>query len=252
MLRSVNELIGYDIAAINGEIGDVDDFFFDDRDWAIRYLVADTGGWLTSRLVLLSPNSLEQPDWSRKVFPVRLTKEQVEKSPNVSKDKPVSRQNEIDLANYYQWPLYWNAGMAYIPMANYMVGRTEVDNESFNADRKREAQGDPHLRSSKEVMGYNIQATDKEIGHVEDFILEDEILVIRYMVVDTRNWLPGGKKVLISPFWVKKIDWTESKVYVDLPHEMIKESPEYDPSLPISREYEEGLYKYYNKTKYWK
>ncbi|MGQ9572218.1 MAG: PRC-barrel domain-containing protein [Dehalococcoidia bacterium] len=108
--------------------------------------------------------------------------------------------------------------------------------------RRRESE-DPHLRSVKEVTGYHIQATDGEIGHVEDFILDDEDWVIRYMVVDTRNWLPG-KKVLVAPGWVENIDWSESKVAVGLSREEIKDSPEYDPSAPVNREYEVRLYDY--------
>lgn len=252
MFRNVDELTGYKIAATDGEIGKVDDFYFDDQHWFIRYLIADTGNWLESRLVLLSPNSLEKPDWNKKIFPVKLTMEQISKSPDVSRDKPVSRQNEVDLANYYQWPMYWDSGMAFIPMANYMITQSELEQQHHNAEKDKKEKGDPHLRSCKEVIGYNIQTMDKEIGHVEDFILEDETLRIRYIVINTRNWLPGGKKVLLSPLWINKIDWAESKVFIDLPHNLIKEAPEYDPSIPVSREYEDKLFSYYTKEKYWK
>jgi len=111
--------------------------------------------------------------------------------------------------------------------------------------------GDPHLRSAGEVTGYRLQARDGEIGHVKDFIVDDRAWNIRYMVVDTRNWLPGSRKVLISPDWITSIDWLERKVAVDLNVKEIKESPEYDPSAPVNREYEARLYNFYGQPKYW-
>ena len=67
-------------------------------------------------------------------------------------------------------------------------------------------QNDPHLRSSAAVTGYHIQATDGDIGHVEDFLLDDRSWTIRFMVVDTTNWW-AGEKVLIAPAWIERVDW---------------------------------------------
>jgi hypothetical protein len=199
-------------------------------------MVADTGNWLSDRSVLLSTTTLGAPDWEARVFPVRLTMEQVEKSPPISADEPVSRQMEVDLHGYYSWPPYWNAA-AYVAAAQ------------ANADKKR--RGDPHLRSTREVIGYHIHATDEQIGHVDDFIVEDEAWVMRYMVVDTRNWLPG-KKVLVAPQWTASVDWVGRQVNVDLDKETIEKGPEFDPSLPVNREYEVRLYDYYGRPHYWK
>jgi uncharacterized protein YrrD len=236
MLKSVKSLRGYTLRAMDGDVGKVHEFYFDDRFWAIRYLVADTGNWLMDRLVLLSTTSLGTPGWEAKVFPVRLTMEQVEKSPPISADEPVSRQMEVDLHGYYGWPPYWNAA-AYIAAAQ------------AHADKER--RGDPHLRSTREVIGYHIHATDGAIGHVDDFIFEDEDWVMRYLVVDTRNWLPG-KKVLVAPQWVASVDWAGMQVNVDLDTEAIEHGPEFDPSLPVNREYEVRLYDYYGRPHYWK
>jgi hypothetical protein len=103
----------------------------------------------------------------------------------------------------------------------------------------------------KEVTGYNIQTTEDEIGLVEDFILDDESWAIRYMVVNTRKWLPG-RKVLIAPAWINSIDWAEKNVKVFLSSEQVKNSPEYDASTPVNREYEMQLYDFYGRPKYWK
>jgi len=252
MLRSMKELRGYNMLASDGEIGKAHEFYFDDQFWLIRYLVVDTGKWLPGRLVLISPYSLGRPDWSEKVFPVNLTKEQVEKSPEIDIARPVSRQHEIALAKYYNWPRYWTGARAMASGAFIVPPKKEDDQKAKESTEQDE--GDPHLRSSREVIGYSIEASDGEIGHVEDFIIEDESWIIRYMIIDTRkwlHWLPGGKKVLVAPTWIHRVDWSESKVYVDLTRDQVKNSPEFDPSTPVNREYEILLHDYYGRPKYW-
>jgi len=249
MLRSIEGLQGYTIFAKDGEIGKVHEFYFDDQTWVIRYLVGDTGNWLVGRRVLISPLALGQPDWAAHTLPVGLTKKQVEDSPHISTDQPVSRQMEEELHTYYGWAPYWRGatplgGMGGLAVAQMIAGTKEEESET------KEKEGDPHLRSTREVIGYYIQARDGEVGHVEDFIADDEYWYIRYMVVDTRNWLPG-KKVLVAPAWVEGVNWAENKVFVDLLRETIKHCPEYDPSAPVNREYEVRLYDYYGRPKYW-
>jgi hypothetical protein len=239
MLRSLKTLRGYTIQAVDGEIGKVDGFFFDDSTWTIRYLVADTGGWLFNRLVLLSTVSLGRPDWEKGVFPVSLTKDQVENSPPVVLDRPVSRQMEDKLVGYYGWPTYW-------------TGATAAAVSKRVAEMKKESlvHSDPNLRSTREVVGYHIHAVDGEIGHVEDFIAEDDTWVIRYLVVNTRNLLPG-KSVLVAPTWVEQVSWAERDVYLGLAQAAIKNAPEFDPGAPVNRAYELRLYDYYGRPKYW-
>jgi hypothetical protein len=232
--------------ARDGDIGKVHDFLFDDAGWIIRYVVVDTGKWLPGRKVLLIPLVLDEPDWENRTLPVSLTKEQIKKSPDIDVDKPVYRQHEHALHEYYQWVPYWIASPHTIPPPPYPKGKEEDKDEDPTVQEKE----DPHLRSTKEVSGYHIQATDGEMGHVEDFIADDTDWFIRYMVVDMRNWLPG-KKVLISSGWIERVEWSESKVYVDLSRDMVKNSPEFDPSSPVNRRYEERLYDFYGRPKYW-
>jgi uncharacterized protein YrrD len=239
MLRSVKELHGYTIQAVDGEIGKVDEFFFDDLTWTVRYLVADTGGWLFNQLVLLSTVSLGRPEWEERVFPVRLTKEQVENSPPVIVDRPVSQQMEEKLVGYYGWPTYWTGATASVASnAISKMGKGTLE------------RGDLHLRSTRKVTGYHIHATDGEFGHVEDFIVEDSSWILRYLVVNTRNLL-HGKSVLVAPTWVDRVSWAEREVYVDLAQDTIKNSPEFDPAAPVNRAYELRLYDYYGRPKYW-
>lgn len=251
MLRSLKEISGYSILATNGEkIGDVHDFFFDDELWTIRYIVVDTGTWLPGKKVLLVPSVVERPEWETHTLPVRLNKDQIKSSPEIDADKPVSRQAEIELHKHYNWVPYW-----VVPphgIAPPISHKEEEEKEKKEEPEVLEGERiDPHLRSVKEVTGYHIQATDGEIGHVEEFIADDADWFIRYMVVDTRNWLPG-RKVLVPPDWIDRVSWADSNVYVDLPRELIKNSPEFDPSAPVNRQYEEKLYDYYGRPKYWK
>lgn len=247
MLRSTKEINGYVLKARDGEIGRCKDFLFDDEFWTVRYMVADTGKWLPGRRVLISPISLDEPDWVTKHFPIRLTKKQIEDAQGLDEDKPVSRQYEVEYYKHYGWPNYWHGVDVWgteafpCPLYDEMIPE-DVTDEGIS--------GDEHLRSVDEVTGYHLQAIDGEIGHVEDFILDDETWTIRYIVVDTRNWLPG-KKVLVSPAWFESIDWAENKVNVDLIRQQVKDSPEYDPTAPVNREYETKLYDFYGRPKYW-
>lgn len=250
MRRSLKSLRGYTIVASDGEIGKIHEFLFDDHDWVLRYLVVDTGTWLPGRKVLLWPGVLGRPEWSAQALPVALTKSQVEDSPPIRVDEPVSRQKESDLHTYYGWPPYWRQRP---PMSGPESGATDAALAAAKAEMAAMEAGspDPHLRSSREVIGYHIEARDGEIGHVEDLIVNDDDWLIQYLVVDTRNWLPG-RKVLVSPTWAEEISWLERKVRVDLSKDTIENSPEFDPTEPVNRSYEERLYDYYGRPKYWR
>jgi len=248
MLRSVDELYNYVLQAEDGQIGRCKDFLFDDRFWTIRYMVADTGKWLPGRKVLVSPISLGEPNWDSRVFPVRLTKKQIEEAPQLDEDAPVSRQHEARWMQYYGWPHYWTGpgvwGTEAYPNALFIQKQLAETTEEEPEDVDR------HLRGAKEVKGYHIAAADGEIGHVEDFIVDDDTWTIRYVVVDTRNWLPG-EKVLLSPEWVESVNWMDRKVGVLVTTQEVKDSPKYDPSAPVNREYEVRLYDFYGRPKYW-
>lgn len=243
MLRSLNKLRGFAIGTTEGEIGKVDSFLFDGSNWVVRYLVADTRKWLPGRKVLIAAAALDKPNWEERVFPVALTKDQVKNSPDIDVDKPVSRQREIELHQHYSWGPYWGGALG-------PVVPTFDPNPRSREELEEAAKGDPHLRSTGAVKAYRIHAVDGLIGHVDDFIANDKDWVIRYLVVDTRNWLPG-RTVLISPQWVQDISWDEKQVYVDVTKDRVKNSPLYDPSTPVNREYEIQVYDYYGWPKYW-
>ncbi len=245
MLRKAKDLNGYKLDARDGEIGKVKEFYFDDQSWTVRYLIADTGGWLNGRTVLISPYALDPANEGSKVIPVDLTKAQIERSPALYTDKPVSRQYEWEYYSYYGWSAYWDGAYPWGSSAYPIRGR----NGWSEASRRAKGE-DLHLRSTADVSGRNIQAHDGEIGHVDDFVIDDETWTIRYLIVDTQNWWPG-KKVLISMRWIERISWEESKVFINLTREAIKQGPEYTDQTLITRDHEMKLHRHYNREGYW-
>ncbi len=247
MLSKVKSIKGFKLEAIDGDIGKVEEFYFDDRRWTIRYLVADTGTWLAERQVLISPYALLSVLKDDKHISVNLTKKQIEESPSLYTDKPVSQQFEEAYYGYYGWPMYWSG--PYTWGVNPYLMR-EFDQAKEPAEKAQAKAWDHHLRSTADVSGYHVQAVDGEIGHVSDFIIDDDNWSIRYLVVDTRNWLPG-KKVLVSPRWIERVSWPESKVFANLSREAIQESPEYTDEFLLTRDYETELHRHYNLEGYW-
>ena len=254
MFLSINDLQGYPIHATDGDIGQVDQFYFDDEAWTVRYLVIDTGHWLTGKRVLISPIAISGINRDRKIFNAGLTKEQVKNSPDIDTHRPISRQREMEYFNYYGWPYYWYGGGlwggAFYPGALNMASALDAESEAQPPPKSPAELGDSHLRSTKVVVNYHIEAADGEIGHVEDFIMDDQTWTIRYLVVDTRNWWPG-KRVLVPPQWINQLNWTESRVYVGMDRASIKSAPQYESSSLMTREYEQKLYGHYGRPGYW-
>jgi uncharacterized protein YrrD len=246
MLSKAKTLKGYSLQNTEAEtIGKVKEFYFDDRHWTVRYLVANTGTWLSGRQVLISPYALVAVNTDHENIVVDLTKKQIEDSPSLDSDRPVSRQFEENYYGYYDYPRYWGGpcSWGYYPYI-------ERNREKWNDFTRDEKKWDHHLRSSHEVTGYHIQAKDGELGHVEDFIIDDETWAIRYLIVNTSNWW-AGKKVLVSPQWIERVSWGEKKVFINLSRETIKQSPEYTDESLLTRDYEIGLHGHYNRKGYW-
>jgi len=245
MLRNINSLIGHKLHAKDGELGKVVEFYFGDKLWDIRYMVVETGNWLPGRKVLISPAALRAPDWKSKTFPVALTLQQVRTSPDIDTKKTVSRQHELELEKHYAWGgIAYAGGMA----GGFMFPQAPVEEEKQEAGAAARPKEDAHLRGTLSVTGYKIHALDGTLGHVEDYILDDGKWLIRYLVADLTIWLPG-RKVLISPHWVKRIDWETSEVFADLTQEAVRNSPVFDPAQPVSENYESVLYDHYGRPR---
>jgi uncharacterized protein YrrD len=212
MLRNTKELYGNHLAATDGDIGQVKDFYFDDKAWVIRYLVVNTGSWLTGRHVLISPHAFAKWDHSENTLHLKLHKKQIEDSPSLESHKPVSRQYEIEYHRYYGWRGYWNLH----PMSGLNTYPEDEPTAKDAADNPhRHQRDDKHLRSAHAVTGYHIQASDGAIGHVSGLLVDDRSWAIRELVVETGHWY-SGKKVLISPGKIERISYEDSKVFVNL------------------------------------
>ncbi len=248
MFIKVKTLKDFKLDSLDGEIGKVEEFYFDDLHWTIRYLVANTGNWLKDRKVLISPYALTCVLREEKGISISLTKKQIEDSPALSYDQPVSHQFEGDYYGYYGWPVYW--GGPYMWGAYPYYPYLTRDQEKWKDYSQSTKNWDPHLRSTESVTGYHVQASDGEIGHIDDFVIDDETWTIRYLIVSTTNWLPG-KKVLISPKWIESISWENAKVVVHASQETIKQAPEYTEETLLTRDYEAGLHRHYSRQGYW-
>lgn len=234
MLVETKIVLGSSIEGSDGTVGTVEDLLFDGDTWDVRHLVVDAGSWLPYPRVLLSPVAIQQTDWASRRLSVALSKQRMKSRPPTEADLPVSRKREIEEAKYYAYGPHWDEAMGKLV----------------------QGAANPNLRSAKEVTGYHIEARDGQIGHVEGFIVDDEGRdtegwEIRYLVIHTRNWLPGKRVLIVAPRWAESISWEEKKVVIALSRKIIEESPGYDPTTPVNRRYEEVLYDYYGRPRYW-
>lgn len=269
MLKRVKALYTYTVRGTDEDVGAVYDVYFDNCTWDIHYIVVDTGPWLLGRKVLLATDVIEDIALGpEKIILANLTQQQIEQSPEIDLAKPVSRQQLENLHTYYGWP--WRGTRFTEPVAYAPPGTMppaalpptlyppaeERSPNSVKKELKAAMQGqrleNACLRSCREVEGYTVQATDGKVGPVVDFFLEPHPdWVMRYLLVDTRNWIFPGKTVLISTNWITQIDWAERDVFTDLDHETIENSPEYDRSKPLPRSYEVMLHQHYDRKGYW-
>ena len=247
MILHASKIEGFALEATDGAIGSISDLLFDDSTWRVRWLVVETGGWLSGRSVLLPPSALGHVNHIGHQYSVRLTRKQIEDSPSVDSHRPVSRQMETGLYDYYGWAPYWSTGF-YMGGYGYTGGLMEPPGPGFaeaQDDAKRADRDDPCLRSIREVTGYRLHASDGEIGHVADFLVEDADWSIHYLEADTRNWWPS-KHVLISPRSIVSTDWSSRLVNLDISREQLKGSPAYDGSQAVDRAYEYAFHGYYD------
>ncbi len=247
MLKLGSTLKGYAIEAKDGTIGNIADFLFDDRTWLVRWLVVETGNWLTERKVLLPPPALGKADHDRRELPVALTRAQVGASPELSEHEPVSIQLERHLYDYYNWePIVGESYFGEIPIASRFsapplfgappAARTPAVNRDDS---------DPHLRSLAAISGYHILASDGAIGKAEDFLIDDAGWGIPFLVVDTGDWW-SGKQVLMPPHAVREISWAEREIRLNVSQDQVRTSPPWRPLRDIDSAYEAELHKHYD------
>lgn len=244
MLLSIDHLKGYKISGIDGDIGHVDSFLFEDTTWHIRYLVVDTTMFIFGKKVLLSPHCINSIHLD--VLNVELSVDQIRNSPLIDTDKPVSRQKEAELHRFYGWPYYWENTA---PIG--VMGATPVVPPMGDLNKPLpENEGDPHLRSTGEVIGYWVNSkTEKPIGIVKDFIANTDDWHMPFSVVETGE-KTERKQVLITTDWIRKILWEKDSVSVTIPERVLNGLKTFNPHEPINSVYEEILYDYYGIPQY--
>lgn len=244
MLKRISRARGFRVYTPDGLVGKVDGFLFEEDSWIIRYFMVSPG-WFTEKYVLISPAAADgKLNWEKKELLLKISMEEVRNAPRTDSSEVMSRERLEDASQYTGWPTYWYMGstQAHVTSATMQIPPRNL--------KTREIRYPHRLRSTREMAGYSICANDGEIGHIRDFVFEEDSWKLQYLIIDTRNWLPG-RKVLVDPHWIKTISYQQSRVYIDLTRREIEDSPEWDSAEPIRREYETRLYDYYGRPKYW-
>ncbi|MFA5417955.1 MAG: PRC-barrel domain-containing protein [Bacteroidales bacterium] len=240
MKRSLRDIIGYTISTKDESSGRATDFLFDEKQWVIRYLEADFGNLFTTNKVLIPRLFLKEPIWEKGRFPVDLLDDEIKRCPKLEDHQTVSRKYEEELFEHYQinpyWVAYIGAHGTYFPPRPIRIPSKVVDEEKI----------DSILRSFEEIEGYHIHALDGRIGHIQDLIIDDADWQVVYAVVDTSNWLPWSKKVLVSVDRMDKISYVNREVHIKMRTAMIKNAPVYDPSVIIDNKFEQEVLNFYN------
>lgn len=246
MLFAITGLLGCPVRTEDGDAGTVKDYLFDDRNWRIRWMVVDTGAWLPGRKILIHPSAIEPlvippstgglgmgPGVDRPVVSVALTQNEIKASPDASEDEPVTQQMEDRLYDHYSRDPIWGA-----TIFGTNAISPPISAPPLVADPRRHGKietgphpgdGDSHLRSAASVKGYHVEATNGEIGHVENFLIDDADWSVRYLLIATRNWWPG-KHVQLAPNTVEAFDWMRKHIALNVTREQVQSSPEWDPA----------------------
>jgi uncharacterized protein YrrD len=244
-----SDLKGFTLQAVDGELGRIRDLLFDDQHWTVRYLDVNTSKWLLGRRVLISPFSIKGVQQETDRILLSLNKQEVKDSPELADNEPISRQYEHIFHSYFNYPGYW-AGYNVWGAAEYPIAVNTTDNavamEEYEA--QKDAIAKSHLRSMNEVAGYEIHASDGDIGNVSDFLIDTNSWQIRYILVDTRRWLPGPS-TLLSPAWIKDVSWMDKQVSVDVSKEAIKAAPKFE--MPLTHDDELAIFRHYRREPYW-
>ena len=217
-LRRILDVTNLKLQALDGEVGGVQELYIDSRTWSVRYLVVETGGWFLGREVLIAPVAVSGIDDGERIMRLNLTKTQIEQAPPVDKAKPPTREYEEAYYRHFNWSPYWQPGAATLGSS---LPYPAAPSLNLDAALLSESPGHPHLRSSRDMTGCGIHTQDGEIGHVEDLVIDDGEWLVRYMEVDTRNWLPG-KKVLVQTGRIDRVHWARRMVTVALTRHTIR------------------------------
>ena len=247
MLYKANDLRGFKLDALDGDIGQCEDFLFDDKQWTVRYMDARAGNWFTGTRVLISPVALLELDWENQRFPVNLSREQIKNSPAINDDQPVSRQFEASYYEHYGYGYYWLGNDVWgAGTSPYLLQNDALTQQSESA----EPEGDSHLRSVNEVTDYSVVVGDERIGKVDGFLVDAGTWALRYLIADTGKWL-SHHRVVLPPALITEISWPDHAVAISVTKEAIEQAPVYDDKGPLTRDYEQRFYQHFGEPPYW-
>lgn len=248
MLRSIEDLIKSGVTCPDGDLGRVEQVYFDVRTWGMCYLIVDTSAWGYGEKIWVPLRCISQIDFASGVVKLNRTQQKMLSSSSLDTKTPVSRLQEVRIFDYYDCKPYWEEanfhGTPHDPAAPLEPDANTRMTEQMNALNALNAlNATVHPLSTKEVGGFTIEALEGPIGHIRDFVFDDETWLIRYLTVDTRDWWQSESEVLLSTESFKCIDSTTSTISTSLSRDAIKRSPAYIDAVPLSRMYETQLHK---------
>jgi hypothetical protein len=245
VLWKLADLAKLALRARDGVLGRIDELYLSDEDFTVRYLVAALEDEAGSR-VLVSPLALLIPNGPARVLPVDLSRGQIEGAPRADTELPVSRRYETRYFDYYRWPYYWVGGSTWGPfLTPGQLSRVALHRAPSDSDEESEADGDPHLRSTKELVGYRFEGQDGELGRIRDSIVDVENWTVKFLEIDTRSWWPGGSSVLLPRDHVRDVNFGDRRIRSELSRRLVREAPTFDGPSPISPDYERKLVQHY-------
>jgi hypothetical protein len=231
-MKTLRRLEGFRVLGEGETLGKVMDAYFDDHVWAVRDLVV-AGSGRHARLWWLSPHSILRIDQRRRTIETTITAAQWRTTAPDEPDTAIPRATWTGLLKYYGFPYSWRGlDRAVAPRVPSSSGP------------------ELHLRSERRFRHYLVHALDGELGHVEDLLVDEHSWAVRYLVVDTRRWRPGGR-VLLAPEWVLYVSWLEQSVHTSLEQKTVRTAPPYDRRTRIDRAYEARLRQHYGRPAAW-
>jgi len=243
MLRRSGELQWSQVISLDGEIGKVRDVCFDEASWMVRYLIVDTGGWLSGRKVPIDPRSVELIDRNLHTVWVSLSRAQIESSPRIDIGELGAREHEMQLNRHYGYGSCWTHSM---PWGNGQVSPARRSAaEALEIDAPSAC-----LRGARQMLDFTLITVDGHVGLIKDFFFDDETWALRYLIVQTGSWLLG-RRVLVSADRVRRVDWSAESVEVNQTRKQIEYGWEFDADNPPPGDLETAL-RTHARTEAWR
>ncbi len=282
MIWNSNQLMDCTYLAFDGYVGPCRDLYFDDQEWVVRYFVLETNNTGTTR-ALISPFAVGKTDLKQREIHIALSSSKIKNSPEISIDLPISRQHEIALRRYYEWPEYLGQdsetdtlmakgidepfpptedlsspipGQIDSPDSDKILSDTTeeilpeepVDDNLTEADfglPEEDVQYSTTLRSAMEIKGYRIQTTDGDHSSIAELLIDDSDWSIKYLVINLQN-SHSDEFVLLTLHFVKAFDWGSSRLFCTLSQQQLQNAPRFIPNQKIDTEYERSILRYYD------